>query len=150
MVKRTSHEATTCPVARSLDAIGDWWALLVVRDALRGRRRFGEFQKSTGAAKNILAARLRSLVDFGILEMMPASDGSAYQEYVLTQKGLDLFPVVTALWQWGETYFFDAGEYHPVLRDRRNNRLLPKLEVRAADGRRLRHTDTNLMPPGEV
>ena len=148
MVKRVSHEATNCPVARSLDAIGDWWALLIVRDAFRGKRRFGEFQKSTGAAKNILATKLRSLVDFGIMEMVPASDGSTYQDYILTEKGLDLFPVVTALWQWGEKYFFEAGESHPLLRDRLNRKPIRKLEVLAADGRRLRHTDTTLMPQG--
>lgn len=146
MVKRISHEAASCPVARSLDAIGDWWSLLIVRDAFRGRRRFGEFQKSTGAAKNILAARLRSLVDFGIMETVPASDGSAYQEYVLTEKGRDLFPVVVALWQWGEKYFFETGESHSVLRDRRHKKPIRKLEVLAADGHHLRHTDTMFMP----
>ena len=148
MVKRISHEATNCPVARSLDAIGDWWSLLIVRDAFRGKRRFGEFQKSTGAAKNILTIRLRNLVEFGIMELVPVSDESAFHEYVLTQKGLDLFPVVTALWQWGEKYFFEAGESHPVLRDRLTRKLIPKLEVLAADGRRLRHTDTTLVPQG--
>ena len=146
MVKRISHEATSCPVARSLDVIGDWWSLLIIRDAFRGRRRFGEFQKSTGAAKNSLAARLRSLVDFGIMEMVPASDGSAYQEYMLTEKGHDLLPVVVALWQWGEKYFFERGESHPVLRDSQSKKSIRKLEVRAADGRHLRHTDITFMP----
>ena len=65
MVKRKSHEAANCPVARSLDAIGDGWSLLIIRDALRGLRRFSEFQKSTGVAKNILTTRLRSLRAFG-------------------------------------------------------------------------------------
>jgi DNA-binding HxlR family transcriptional regulator len=148
MVRRISHETTSCPVARSLDAIGDWWSLLIVRDAFRGKRRFGEFQKSTGAAKNILTTRLRSLVEFGILEMAPASDGSAYQEYTLTEKGLDLFPVVTALWQWGERHFFESGEDRPALCDRLNEKPLPKLEVLAADGRRLRPADTTLLLPG--
>jgi DNA-binding HxlR family transcriptional regulator len=145
MVKRISHEATSCPVARSLDAIGDWWSLLIVRDAFRGKRRFGEFQKSTGAAKNILTTRLRNLVEFGILKMVPASDGSAYQEYTLTEKGLDLFPVVTALWQWGEKHFFDSREARPVLCDRVNKEPLRKLEVLSADGRRLRPADTTLL-----
>ena len=84
MVKRTSLEGADCPIARSLDAIGDWWSLLIIRDALLGRRRFGEFQKGLGLAKNILAARLRTLVDRGILETAPASDGSVYQEACLS------------------------------------------------------------------
>jgi len=79
------------PVARSLDAIGDWWSLLIVRNAFSGQRRFGEFQKSLGMAKNILTVRLRKLVGCGILEIVPASDGSAYQEYVLTKKGRAFF-----------------------------------------------------------
>ena len=85
MVKRTSHSGASCPVARPLDAIGDWWSLLIIRDAFDGLRRFGEFQKSLGLAKNILAARLRNLSEHGILDTAPASDGSAYQVYVLTK-----------------------------------------------------------------
>ena len=75
MVKRTSLADADCPIARALDVIGDWWSLLIVRDALLGRRRFGEFQKSLGLAKNILTTRLRTLVDRGLLELAPASDG---------------------------------------------------------------------------
>ncbi len=82
---------TECPIARSLDEIGDWWSLLIIRDAFLGKRRFGEFQKSLGAAKNILTTRLRVLVDDGILTTVPASDGSAYQEYVLTRKDAGCF-----------------------------------------------------------
>src|ERR1700758_5742072 len=104
MVKRTSLEHADCPIARSLDAIGDWWSLLIIRDALLGRRRFGEFQKSLGLAKNILTQRLRMLVDEGILKMEHASDGSAYQEYVLTRKGRGIHPILVALRQWAEEF----------------------------------------------
>ena len=75
-------------MAHALSLVGERWSLLIVRDAFDGLRRFGEFQKSLGLAKNILAARLRNLTEHGILEPAPASDGSAYQEYVLTKKGL--------------------------------------------------------------
>ena len=77
MAKRKSWEDAACPVARSLDAIGDWWSLLIVRDAFLGRRRFCEFQRSLGTARNILAARLRKLVTLGVLEAVPASCGGA-------------------------------------------------------------------------
>ncbi len=97
MAKRTSMQGTECPVARSVEAIGDGWSLLIVRDAFDGIRRFGEFQRNLGMAKNILSARLRALVANGIFDLVPASDGSAYQEYVLTEKGRDVFPVVVAL-----------------------------------------------------
>src|SRR6202035_1409626 len=78
MVKRTSFENADCPVARSLDVLGDWWSLLIIRDAFLGIRRFSEFQKNLGMAKNILTVRLRALVDHGILTTGPASDGRAY------------------------------------------------------------------------
>src|ERR1700743_2565876 len=84
MVKRTSFEKAECPVARSLDALGDWWSLLIIRDAFLGIRRFSEFQKNLVIAKNILTVRLRTLVEHGLLKTVPASDGSAYREYVLT------------------------------------------------------------------
>lgn len=142
MVKRTSHKCASCPVARPLDAIGDWWSLLIVRDAFDGLRRFGEFQENLGVAKNILATRLRNLVEHGILEMVPASDGSAYQEYVLTEKGRGLFPVLVALRQWGEEFFFEPGEKHVRLVDRKTDKPVRKLELRSQDGRLLRATDT--------
>lgn len=142
MVQRTTHSSASCPVARPLDAIGDWWSLLIVRDAFDGLRRFGEFQKSLGLAKNILATRLRNLVEHGVLELAPASDGSAYSEYVLTEKGLALFPVLVALRQWGEAYFFDPKESHVALVDARSGRPVRKLELRAHDGRLLGPRDT--------
>ena len=144
MVKRISHEAAECPIARSLDAIGDWWSLLIIRDALGGKRRFGEFQKNIGMAKNILAARLRNLVAHGILEMSPAADGSAYQDYVLTAKGRDLFPVLTAMAQWGRQYFFEADEACPVLVGRVAGKPVRALELHAHDGRLLGPEDVVL------
>jgi DNA-binding HxlR family transcriptional regulator len=103
-MRRTNLSGSVCPVARSLDAVGDWWSLLLVRDAFLGLRRFGEFQKSLGLAKNILAARLRALVERDIFTLAPAADGSPYQEYVLTEKGLALRPVLDALRAWGDAY----------------------------------------------
>ncbi|MET9219380.1 winged helix-turn-helix transcriptional regulator [Streptomyces sp. NPDC088197] len=142
MVERTRFDDSDCPVARSVDTIGDWWSLLIVRDAFDGSRRFGEFQRGLGVAKNILTARLRSLVAAGVLDTVPASDGSAYREYVLTPKGKDLFPVVVALRQWGERNLFAPDEPHSELTDLRQGRPLRTLEVHAADGRRLDADDT--------
>lgn len=145
MPKRTSHEDATCPVARPLDAIGDGWSLLIIRDAFDGLRRFGEFQKNLGLAKNILSARLQGLVKHGILETVPAGDGSPYLEYALTEKGRGLFPVLVALRQWSEEYFFDAAETRSRLVDRENHQPLAKLEIRAADGRLLNQADTEIV-----
>ncbi len=146
MVKRTSHGSASCPIARPLDAIGDWWSLLIVRDAFDGLRRFGEFQKNLGLAKNILSARLRNLVAHGILDVVPASDGSAHHEYVLTEKGRGLFPLLVALRQWGEDFFFQPDEAHVLLVDKKHGLPVRRLELRAQNGRVLKPDDTVLQP----
>jgi len=145
MVKRISHSESRCGVARPLDAIGDWWSLLIVRDAFDGLRRFGEFQKSLGLAKNILAVRLKNLVAHGILETVPAADGSPYHDYVLTEKGRGLFPVLAALRQWGEAFFFAPGEKHVVLVDKKSRQPVRKLELLAQDGRVLGPEDAEVL-----
>ncbi|MDE1162062.1 MAG: helix-turn-helix domain-containing protein [Acidobacteriaceae bacterium] len=111
-MQRKSLADATCPVARSLDEIGDWWSLLLVRDALRGASRFCEFERSLGVARNILTMRLRKLVAADIFIQQPASDGSAYNEYVLTEKGRALKPVIDSLWQWSCAHLYPDGK-HP-------------------------------------
>ncbi|PMS19021.1 transcriptional regulator [Trinickia dabaoshanensis] len=147
MVKRISHQATPCGVARPLDVIGDGWSLLIVRDAFAGVRRFGEFQSSLGLAKNILAARLRMLIEHGIFEAVPAADGAAHQEYVLTEKGRGLFPVLVALRQWGDAFCFEADEARARLLDKKTKQPPQTLEVRAQDGRLLAAEDTLVQLP---
>lgn len=141
MVRRTSLDDADCPVARTLDAIGGWWSLLIVRDAFDGARRFGEFQKGLGVSKGILAARLRELVDKGVLETASASDGGAYQEYVLTDRGRGLFPVIVALRQWGEDHCFGPGEPRSALVDD-TDQPVAQLRVRSTTGRALEAADT--------
>src|SRR6266481_6568857 len=109
-MRRKSLQDAICPMARALDTIGDWWSLLIIRDAMLGVRRFSDFQANLGLAGNILSARLKKLVACDIMEQVPAANGSAYQEYALTKKGRDLFPVIVALRQWGEGYLFSRGE----------------------------------------
>ena len=146
MVKRTSFEGDACPIARSLEAIGDWWSLLIIREALFGVRRFGEFQSKLGMAKNILSARLRSMVDHGILETAPASDGSAYSEYVLTAKGRGTFPILVALRQWSEEFDDHPEEIATFLVDAEKGRPVRKLALYSDDGRLLEARDTALKP----
>ena len=117
MVKPFTDSAPTCPVARSVDLIGDRWSLLIVRDAFDGVRRFGDFQSGLGVARSVLTNRLKHLVQTGIFEVRPASDGTSYQEYVLTPKGQSLFPVVVAFRQWAERYLFEADEARSQLVD---------------------------------
>jgi DNA-binding HxlR family transcriptional regulator len=149
MVKRTSFEDDDCPIARSLDAIGDWWSILIIREALFGSRRFGEFQKQLGLARNILTVRLRALVDQGILKMAPASDGSAYQEYLLTPKGRGVFPILVALRQWSEEFDDHPEQIATILVDKEKGRPVRKLELYSQDGRLLAAADTALKPRSE-
>lgn len=145
-MKRKSLVNDVCPIARTLDVVGDWWSLLIVRDAMLGVRRFSEFQKNLGVAKNILSTRLKTLVAQGIFEVQPASDGSAYQDYVLTPKGAALSTVMIALRQWGEEFSFSDGKPYAELLDRKTRRPLRKLEIRAFDGRILDQADIILVP----
>jgi DNA-binding HxlR family transcriptional regulator len=143
-MRHKSFKTNACPVARSLDTVGEWWSLLIVRDALIGTRRFSDFQKSLGLAKNVLSARLKKLVARGVMEQVPASDGSAYQEYVLTQKGRELFPVIIALRQWGETYLFSRGEKRLQVLDKRTGKPL-RVQVQNAKGEILTANDLELV-----
>ncbi|KQO79516.1 helix-turn-helix transcriptional regulator [Agrobacterium vitis] len=144
MVKRVSLWNSGCPVARSLDAIGDWWSLLIIRDAFDGKRRFGEFQNGLGISRGVLATRLRDLVRRGIFETAPASDGTAYREYILTEKGRGLFPVIVALRQWGEDFLFTEDEERSSLVEQETGRPIARLVIRSADGRSLDWSDTRV------
>ena len=144
MVKRKSLEGSACAIARSLDVIGDWWSLLILRNVLAGIRRFSDLQKDLGVSKNILAARLRLLVAEGILEMSPASDGSAFREYVATPKGRALMPVFIALSEWGRDHLFDDCERINMPIDGERRRPLGRLQIVAHDGRKLTMDDVVL------
>ncbi|WP_227979365.1 winged helix-turn-helix transcriptional regulator [Nocardia spumae] len=121
----------TCPVARTLDLVGDRWSLLIIRDAMDGARAFTDFQHRTGIARNILTDRLRRLVERGILDRRAAESGRR-QIYVLTAAGRDLFAVVVAMRQWGERHAFTPEESHSVLVDETGH---PIPELRLVDAR---------------
>lgn len=144
MVKRVSLMGADCPVARALDVIGDWWSLLIIRDVFDGRRRFSELQSGLGIAKGMLATRLRDLVDRGVLTTTPASDGSAYREYVLTEKGSGLFLVIVALRQWGEDHLYGPEERHSVLVNTRTRRPVGRLTLRSDEGERIEWRETEV------
>lgn len=145
-MKRTSLENADCPVARSLDVVGDAWSVLILRQAFAGDRRFGEFEKSLGVAKNILTVRLRKLVALGVLEQVPAADGGTYREYALTEKGRGLYLVLMAIRQWGEGC---GGDAPYVLVDRRDRKPVKPLAFRAHDGRELTPEDMELVPAAQ-
>ncbi len=141
-MKRTSVGQVECPVGRALDAIGDWWSLLIIRDAFDGMRRFGEFQKSLGISKGILTARLKHLVAIDVLDTAPVADEDGYREYVLTDKGRDLFLVIVSLRQWGEDHCFDKSERHSVLVEKATGQIVPRLSLRGGDSKELNESAT--------
>ena len=108
-MQRKSFEGMQCPVARSLERVGEWWSILILRDALSGLTRFDEFQTSLGIAPNMLTRRLNGLVEAGLLERRLYSERPPRHEYVLTDRGRDFQPVLYALLAWGNRHFAPEG-----------------------------------------
>jgi len=100
----TSLADWNCSIARTLDVVGEWWTLLIVRDAFRGTTRFDDFQASLGMARSVLTARLRKLTEAGVMERRAYAEHPPRYEYRLTEKGRALFPVIAALIHWGDEW----------------------------------------------
>jgi DNA-binding HxlR family transcriptional regulator len=109
-----STEPRTCSVARALEIVGEKWALLAVREVFLGNRRFDEMVRKTGAPRDTMTARLKTLVAAGVLERQSVSAHPPRFEYRLTQAGLDLYPVIVSLMQWGDRYLTN-GEPTPMV-----------------------------------
>lgn len=103
-MRHKSFAAMNCPIARTLDTVGEWWSILILRDAFHGLTRFEEFQRSLGISTNSLSRRLTTLVDAGLLERRPYSERPPRHEYVLTQRGRDFQPVLLTLAAWGRAH----------------------------------------------
>ena len=108
-MQHKSFSAMHCPIARSLERIGEWWSILILRDALQGMTRFDQFQKSLGIAPNMLTRRLNGLVEAGLLERRQYNDRPPRFEYVPTERGRDFRPVLWALLAWGNRHFAPEG-----------------------------------------
>jgi len=113
----------TCSIQRTLDVIGDRWTLLILRDLFRGVRRFSRIQVDLGIARNLLAARLGSLIDEGVVKRVPYQDRPVRHEYHLTAKGRALSPSLMALMHWGDEYYCDAGPPVELVHDVCETRL---------------------------
>lgn len=110
MGRTADYSRQSCSIAAALEVIGDPWTLLVIRDAFAGVRRFEQWQDHLGVARNVLAARLKTLVAHGILEPQVYSERPLRHEYVLTKKGKDLYGVMLTLHGWGSKYMYGEGE----------------------------------------
>ncbi len=128
-MKRASFKDMNCSVAAALEIVGEWWSLLVVREAFLGSRRFEEFQANLGIARNILTARLHALVAAGVLEARRYQERPPRFEYRLTEKGLALYPVIVALMAWGDRWAAGRRGRPVVLVDRDTRRPLEPVLV---------------------
>jgi DNA-binding HxlR family transcriptional regulator len=147
LMKLKSFKHMNCSLAQTLEVIGERWTLLILRDAFFGIRRFDEFQKDLGIARNILSARLARLVDEGVLDKRTVDGGHA--EYVLTDKGLDLQPVMLAMTHWGDKYKPHPKGERIVFVERTTNQPIARMSAMSRDGRPLKPRDIRGMPgPG--
>ena len=148
-MQRKSYADMPCPIARSLEQVGEWWSMLILRDAFAGKTRFDEFQLSLGIATNMLTRRLAALVDAGMLERRAYSTRPPRSEYVLTERGRDFRSVLIALLVFGDKHFAVEGgagarvvdvrtgqRAEPVLVDRRSGEPLVEPNFRVVRGRR--------------
>jgi DNA-binding HxlR family transcriptional regulator len=145
-MQRKSFSTMTCPIARGLDRVGEWWSILILRDAFAGLTRFDEFQKSLGIAPGMLTRRLNALVEGGLLERHRYSEKPPRDEYRLTERGADFRPVLIAMLAWGNRHFAPEGAtvqiveaatgvpVDPVIADRRTGRMVMAPEYRLVPG----------------
>jgi DNA-binding HxlR family transcriptional regulator len=145
-MQRKSFDEMICPIARSLERVGEWWSMLILRDAFAGITRFEEFQRSLGIAPNMLTRRLATLVEAGLLERRRYSTRPPRDEYVLTERGRDFHGVLLALMAFGNRHFAPEGESvvivdavtgepaEPILVDRRSGRPLVEPDFTLAAG----------------
>ena len=133
-----------CPVARTLECIGEWWSILILRDAFQGFTRFDDFHKSLGIAPNILSRRLAHLTEAGLFERRLYSERPPRHEYVLTQKGRDLFPMMMAIFAWGNKHKAPRGET-VLLAERETGRHLSPVIVDAERMVPLTHANVMLV-----
>ncbi|HEY6431924.1 MAG TPA: helix-turn-helix domain-containing protein [Acetobacteraceae bacterium] len=145
-MQRKSFGNMQCPIARSLERVGEWWSILILREAFLGVTRFDQFQKTLGIAPNMLTRRLNALVTGGLLERRRYSEHPPRDEYVLTERGRDFRPVLWALLAWGNKHLAPEGksvvvvdsttgaEADPVLIDRRTGKPMVAGAFRSVPG----------------
>jgi DNA-binding HxlR family transcriptional regulator len=119
-MRKASFADMNCSIAQSLEIVGEWWTLLILRDCFLGIRRFDDFVERLGISRNVLTTRLDTLVDAGVLDRRPYDDARGRYDYLLTDKGRALWPVMTALRQWGDEFILGAGN-EPILLEHRGH-----------------------------
>lgn len=147
-MKHNNLDDMNCSIANALELIGEWWTILILREAFFGSRRFEDFQQHLGIARNILTARLRKLCDSGVLIRVPIKEGAKRHEYRLTPMGRDLYPTLIALTQWGDRWLHDTGAPVKFI-EHASGEEIADVSIQTKDGRILDARDMVLVPgPG--
>ncbi|HVJ33614.1 MAG TPA: helix-turn-helix domain-containing protein [Terriglobia bacterium] len=144
-MQRKTFGNLQCPIARGLDRVGEWWSILILRDAFHGLTRFDEFQKSLDIAPNMLTRRLASLVEAGLLEKRQYNQKPPRYEYVLTPRGRDFRPVLIAMLAWGNRQFAEEGVAVDVI-DTKTGTVAEPVVVDRHTGRELTEQDFTFAP----
>jgi DNA-binding HxlR family transcriptional regulator len=144
-MQRKNFGNMDCPVARSLERVGEWWSILILRDAFHGLSRFDEFQQSLEIAPNMLTRRLNALVEAGLLARRRYSEHPPRDEYVLTDRGRDFRPVLLALLAWGNRHFAPEGASVQLV-ERATGRIADPVLVDQPSGRPIAEPDFTLVP----
>jgi DNA-binding HxlR family transcriptional regulator len=142
-MRRRFHDQN-CSVAQALEVLGDWWTLLIIRDAFLGVRRFADFELRLGISKNVLTKRLTHLVEHEVLERVDAGTHGERYEYVLSPKGKDLITLLTALRQWGDRWIYGEGKEPVRVIDRRTGKPIPRVRLLDEAGHPLRGRDMSI------
>lgn len=117
-MRKASFAGMNCSIAQALEIVGEWWTLLILRDVFLGVRRFDDFVERLGISRNVLTDRLDKLVAAGVLERRPYDEGRGRYDYVLTEQGRELWPVLTTLREWGDRWLLGEGNEPIVLEHR--------------------------------
>lgn len=139
-MKKTSFEGMQCPIARSLEHVGEWWSILILRETLFGFTRFYELEENLGIAPNMLTRRLNSLVEAGMLEKCPYTTKPTRHEYRPTARGRDFADVLIALLDFGNRHFAPEGKSVTVINDATGIEAVPVM-VDARTGKPLASSD---------
>jgi DNA-binding HxlR family transcriptional regulator len=143
------YKSQVCSIAGALEVVGERWSLLIVRDVFLGLRRFDEIQSDLGIARNVLQTRLTRLIEHGVLERRPYQEHPPRFEYLLTEKGLDLWPTVVSLMKWGDRYSAPAAGPPVLLEHRGCGGAIDEHRVCERCGAKLSARDSHAIPgPG--
>ncbi len=144
-MQRRDFSQAPCPIARTLDLVGEWWSLLIIREAFLGVTRYDDFQQRLGISRNALTDRLKKLVDGGVLTRRPVAEGAKREEYALTGMGDDLMTVVLAMLQWGDRWLVLPGKPLSRMVETATGCEVATLQVMSCDGRPLSRAEIGVV-----